>query len=117
MKEKAKQKEVESREAEVKAGARTIQLEKERDELERRVKKKSQRYKRRISEMLQELTALTQKNHWIAEEAREKQQAYNSMVARYEQETALFRVENLRKDEVIEKTQKSQGTMLCQIQS
>lgn len=117
MKEKAKQKEVESREAEVKAGARVIQLEKERDELERRLKKKSQRYKRRISEMLQELTALTQKNHWIAEEAREKQQAYNSMVARYEQETALFRVENLRKDEVIEKIQKSQGTMLCQIQS
>ncbi len=90
-------------------------MQKEKDELERKVKKKSQRYKRRISEMLQELTTLTQKNHWIAEEARDKQQAYNNMVARYEQETALFRVENLRKDEVIEKGQKGLGTVLNQI--
>ena len=37
------------------------------------------------------------------------------MVARYEQESALFRVENLRKDELIDKNQKGLGTVLSQI--
>jgi hypothetical protein len=70
------------------------------------MKKKSQRYKRRINEMLQELQTLTQKNQWMSEETRDKQTAYNQIVSRYEQESALFRVENLRKDEMIEKNHK-----------
>jgi hypothetical protein len=62
MKERVVKAEIAVREAEVSRDAQVLQKGKEKDELERKLKKKSHRYKRRISEMLSELETLTQKN-------------------------------------------------------
>lgn len=73
MKDKVRAADERVREVEINREAMQMQHQKEKVEVERKLKRKSQRYKRKISEMLQELTSLTQKNHWIAEEARDKQ--------------------------------------------
>ncbi len=59
MKERVQIADIAVREAEVSREAQILQVTKEKDELDRKIKKKSQRYKRKISEMLTELQSLT----------------------------------------------------------
>lgn len=58
------------------------------------MKHKSQRYKGRVKDLLVELDLLTNSSHWLNNELIDKTHSYDTLLSRYEQDSALFRLEN-----------------------
>lgn len=86
-------------ETQISKDAACYQLTKEKEELEKRLKRKQDRYKRKMRDVLSELEILTQRNVYLQKSLDEVTTDYKQLSTRYEQEAHIFRLETLRKDE------------------
>lgn len=103
MKEQVYGSEKRAKEAQASRDSFLNQVTKEREDLETKMKRKSSRYKKKIKQMLIELENITQRNQYIQNESCDSQIAYNKLIAKYEQDSGIFRLENHRKDRDLEK--------------
>jgi hypothetical protein len=71
------------REAQLNRDAQVKQLTKEKEELEKSLEKKQERYKRKVKDVLQELEILTQRNIYLQKSHEEKNHDLKHIAARY----------------------------------